>query len=146
MDFFSILGHGCIHVALLPSNFLLTLRLADEGIGWRFLKDVSKEGFVNTRRSLINARVPLDARDHAFQQQEATPSRAREPRLAEPRLCSPFSLGLSERTPHVTTLSWHLSPRGAHFLRTPRRRERERPCLCCPKELLHHEGACSPRG
>lgn len=38
--------------------------------------------------------------------------------LAEPRVYSPFP-GLTERMPHVTTLSWHLSPRGVDCFRNP---------------------------
>lgn len=55
-----------------PKLFAI-LRLSDEGVSWSFLKGISKEGFVHTRRVLISTRVPLDATDHAPQQQEATP-------------------------------------------------------------------------
>ena len=41
---------------------------------------ISKEGFVNTRRALINTWVPLDATDHAFQKPEAPPPVSQSPR------------------------------------------------------------------
>lgn len=54
-----------------PLKFFTNLR--DEGVSWSFLKGISKEGSVNTRKALINTKVPLDAIGHSLQQQEATP-------------------------------------------------------------------------
>lgn len=127
--------HSCCPA---PLKLFANLRLPDERLSCSFLKVISKEGFANTKRALINTRVPLDAKDHA--PNEKPHPLAQQSRSKQSRACSPLSLGLTERMPHVTTLSWHLCPGGTDFLRIPSRGgwgKRERPCLYCPQESLH---------
>lgn len=71
------------------------------------------------------------------------------PLSSRARVCSPLSLGLTKRLPHVTALSWHLSPGGADFLGIPSRggwgmRERPRPGL--PRESFTVACALQPQG
>ena len=139
MDFFSFPGLTGVHPCYpAPPKLFAILRLSDEGVSWSFLKGISKAGFVHTRRVLISTRVPLDATDHAPSNKKPHPLSSRA------RVCSPLSLGLTKRLPHVTALSWHLSPRGADFLGIPSRggwgmRERLRPGL--PRESFYC-GSC----